>query len=293
MAQVELVRGYVFGEEPDSPLDRRLVVLEESEGAAVPTEDRWKAVAQAWSDMAQAWSDLRDRVAKEEPESPLDGRPVVLEESEAAALTEDRSRAVARAWSGLRDRVARPALLVSSHDEEELQAIQALVVLLQGRLEARGAAEMERLIDVAMPAVSGRPHPAVLDQARRNADFRAGFLERYDVLDAGQVHHLYGSKADNTAALAGRWRNAGRIFGVEHRGRILYPAFQFDDIGKPKPVVARVLEALGKRGSWQVASWFTAPNGWLPDDRRPVDIMDDDPDAAAAAAREVARSNLF
>ncbi len=301
VAQVELVRGYVFGEEPDSPLDRRLVVLEESEGAAALTEDRLKAVAQAWSDMARAWSDIRDRVAKEEPDSPLDRRLVVLEESEgAAALTEDRLKAVAQAWSdmaraspGLRDRVARPALLVSSDDEEELQAVQALVVLLQGRLEARGAAELERLIDVAMPAVSGRPHPAVLDQARRNADFRAGFLARYDVLDAGQVHDLYGSKADNSAALAGRWRHAGRIFGVERQGRILYPAFQFDDIGKPKPVVARVLEALGKRGSWQVASWFTAPNGWLPDDRRPVDVIDTDPDAVAAAAREVTRSNLF
>lgn len=292
MAQVELVRGYVFGEEPDSPLDRRLVVLKETEGAA-SAEDRWKAMAQAWSDMAQAWSDMRDRVAKEEPDSPLDGRPVVLEESEAAALTEDRLKAMAQAWSDLRHRIARPALLVSSDDEEELQAVQALVVLLQGRLEAGGAAEMERLIDVAMPAVSGRPHPAVLDQARRNADFRADFLARHDVLDAGQVHDLYGSKADNTAALAGRWRNAGKIFGVEHRGRILYPAFQFDDTGRPKPVVAAVLKALGRRGPWQIASWFTAPDGWLPDDRRPVDVMDADPDAVAEAAREIIRSNRF
>ncbi len=256
MAQVELVRGYVFGEEPDSPVDRRLVVLEESEGAA-SAEDRWKAMVEAWSDMVRASSDMD------------------------------------QAWSDLRDRIARPALLVSSDDEEELQAVQALVVLLQGRLEAWGAAEMERLIDVAMPAVSGRPHPAVLDQARRNADFRADFLARYDVLDAGQVHDLYGSKADNTAALAGRWRNAGKIFGVEHPGRILYPAFQFDDTGRPKPVVAAVLKVLGRRGPWQIASWFTAPNGWLPDDRRPVDVMDADPDAVAEAAREITRSNRF
>ena len=118
---------------------------------------------------------------------------------------------------------------MSSEDEETLQAIQAFVLLLQGRLEARRTTEMERLIDVAMPALSVRPHPAILDQARRNAEFRAEFLQRYDVLDAGQVHDIYGSKAENTAALAGRWRNAGKIFGVELQGRILYPAFQFDD----------------------------------------------------------------
>ena len=144
-----------------------------------------------------------------------------------------------------------------------------------------------------MSAGSGRPHPAVLDQARRNAEFRAGFLERYEVLAAGQVHRLYGSKADNTAALAGRWRNAGKIFAVEHWGRFFYPAFQFDGAGRPKRVVADVLEALGKRGPWQIASWFTTPNGWLSDDRCPVEVMDADPDAVVAAAREVTRPNLF
>ena len=116
---------------------------------------------------------------------------------------------MAHAWSDLGERVARPTLLVSADDEEELQAIQAFVLLLKGRLEAGQAMEMERLIDVAMPALSGRPHPAVLDQARRNAEFRADFMERYDVLDAGQVHRLFGSKADNTAALAGRCAVSG------------------------------------------------------------------------------------
>ena len=256
MARVELARGYVFGEEPDSPLDRRLVVLDESEGVAL-AEDRLKALVEALSDLVGSSSDM------------------------------------APAWSDLRERVARPTLLVSADDEEDLQAIQAFVLLLKGRLESGDALEMERLIDMAMPALSGRPHPAVLDQARRNAEFRADLLERYEVLDAGQVHRLYGSKADNTAALAGRWRSAGKIFGVEHRGRLLYPAFQFDAAGRPKPVVAEILQALGGRGAWQVASWFTAPNGWLPDDRRPVDVMDADPDAVAAAAREVTHPNLF
>ena len=252
MARVELVRGYVFGEEPDSPLDGRLVVLEESEGAAL-TDDR-SALAERW---LKAAANIRESV------------------------------------SDMHDRVARTALLVSSDNEEELQAIQAFFLLLRERLETQATEEMERLIDVALPALSGRPHPAILDQARRNAGFRADFLQRYDVLDAGQVHDLYGSKADNTAALAAGWRSAGKIFGVEHQGRILYPAFQFDDIGRPKPVVAAVLQALGKRGPWQIASWFTVPNGWLPDDRCPVEVMDTDPDAVSAAAREVSRPNLF
>lgn len=243
MARAELARGYIFGEERDSPLDGRIVVLEGNEDATRLTR--------------------------------------LLETLGADAGTAGEARDT------------RNVLLVSSDDEETLQAIRAFVLLLQGRLEDRRATEMERLIEVAMPVLSVRPHPAILDQARRNADFRADFFERYDVLDAGQVHDLYGSKAENTAALAGRWRNAGKIFGVEQRGRILYPAFQFDETGRPKPVVAAVLQALGKRGPWQVASWFTAPNGRLPDDRRPVEVIDTDPDAVADAARETARPNLF
>ena len=185
---------------------------------------------------------------------------------------------------------------MSSDDAEMLQSIQTFVVLLQERLAARQTTELERLIEileVAMPALSVRQHPAVVEQACRNVEFRAEFLRRYDAFDAGQVDERFGLKADDTAELAQEWRNDGKIFGVERQGRTLYPAFQFGDDGSPKPVVADILQALGKRGPWQIANWFVAPNGWLSGDRRPVDVMDTDPDAVVNAAREVTRPNLF
>ena len=190
----------------------------------------------------------------------------------------------------------KDVLLVSSDDAEILQSIQAFVVLLQKHLAARQTTELERLIEileVAMPALSVRQHPAVVEQACRNVEFRAEFLKRYDALDAEQVDERSGSKADDTAELAHAWRNDGKIFGVERQGRVLYPAFQFGGDGRPKPVVADILQAIGKRGPWQIASWFDTPNGWLSGDRRPVDVMDTDPDAVVNAAREVTRPNLF
>lgn len=187
----------------------------------------------------------------------------------------------------------KSVLLMSSDNVEELETIRAFVALLQSRLKRYEDSEMESLIEAAMPRLSERPHPAILEQARRNAEFRADFLARYDVLDAEQVHALYGSKADNTAALAGRWRSAERIFGLEYEGRTVYPAFQFDINGKPKAVVARILKALGLRSGWQIASWFTAPSGWLSDDQCPVDVMDTDLDAVVDAARAVTEPNLF
>ena len=184
-------------------------------------------------------------------------------------------------------------LVVSSDDVEELETIQAFVVLLRDRIGTQADADLERLIELAMPELSHRSHPATLDQARRNAAFRTDFLRDYDVLDARQVHDLYGSTADNTAALASRWRGAGKIFGIDITGRTVYPAFQFDDTGRPKPVVSKVLGILGPRGPWQIASWFTTPNGWLPNDRSPVEVMDDEPEDVVAAAKDVVERNLF
>ena len=190
----------------------------------------------------------------------------------------------------------KTVLLVSCDDKKELQTIEAFISLLQERLAARQTTELERLIEileVVMPALSVRPHPAVVEQACRNVEFRVEFLRQYDALDAGQVNGRCRSKTDGAADLADEWRDDGKIFGVERQGRVLYPAFQFDGDGRPKPVVAEVLQALGKRGPWQIASWFATPNGWLSDDRRPVDVMDTDPDAVVNAAREVTRPNLF
>jgi hypothetical protein len=184
-------------------------------------------------------------------------------------------------------------LVVSSDSQEELETIRAFIALLRTRIEGLEENEIEELIETAMPRLAERPHPEILDQARRNAEFRAEFLTHWPVLDAEQVHRLYGSRADNTAALAGQWRKAGRIFGVEHRGKTVFPAFQFDPDGRPKALVGRVLEALGPRSGWQIASWFTTPNGWLADDRRPVDLMDSDPDAVLAAARALTEANLY
>ena len=72
---------------------------------------------------------------------------------------------------------------------------------------------------------------------------------------------------------------------MEWHGRIVFPAFQFGADGQPRPEIAAVLAQLRAAGldDWQAALWFATPTGWL-DDRRPVDVLDHEPDAVAAAA---------
>lgn len=117
------------------------------------------------------------------------------------------------------------------------------------------------------------PSRAAVLQARRNAEARMELLREFGFLTAEQIAEGR-SRATNRSAMAGRWRAEGKISGVEWKGRVLYPGFQFDEQGAPLPIVAMVLAALprDRMSDWEVALWWTAANGWLSGDR-PVDWL--------------------
>jgi hypothetical protein len=179
-----------------------------------------------------------------------------------------------------------PASYAHATKTEPLHDIDLAMVY---RGAARAAEEIDDLATAMAPYLA-LPTPPVVLQARRNAEARTTLLSEFGALTAAQVAELAGSDAKNTSALAGRWRREGRLVAVEHHGTIYYPAFQFDDDGKPKQAVADVLKQLSDPSvtSWQQALWFTSANGWL-DGRRPVDVLDEQGDAVVSAAREALR----
>ena len=74
---------------------------------------------------------------------------------------------------------------------------------------------------------------------------------------------------------------------------MLYPAFQFDEVGRPKAVIGKILDALGRgTGAWQTAIWFTTPNSWL-DRRKPVDLLEREPDRVIDAAADVSNPAFY
>jgi len=185
-------------------------------------------------------------------------------------------------------------LLITSGNAQELERIESLVRLVHLRIKELKNSEMERLVEMAMPAVNLQQPVEILDQARQNAELRTDFLKIYKALGAEEVHKFSGSTAINKAALAGAWRTKGLIFGIENNNHQLYPVFQFDSTtGKPKPVIARILKALGTNmGPWQTAIWFTTPNPSLKR-CRPVDLLDKDPTRVVNAANQLFADNLF
>lgn len=90
-----------------------------------------------------------------------------------------------------------------------------------------------------------------------------------------------------------RLQRERKIFAVSHGNEVYVPSFQFDEKGRPRPAVSKVIQILGKETSdWGLALWFTAANGWL-DDRRPVDLLKDDPEQVVQAAEHEAEELVF
>jgi hypothetical protein len=156
------------------------------------------------------------------------------------------------------------------------------------------ASRMERMIEAMLPPLSALlPNTVAALQARRNAEARAALVSELGALSSTQVAELAGSRAANRAALANRWKQEGRIFSVVYEGATLYPAFQFDTEGRPRPVIAEVIRSLGSKSTdWELALWFTTNVGWL-DGQRPVDLLESDPAAVAEAAASEAAELVY
>jgi polyhydroxyalkanoate synthesis regulator phasin len=166
---------------------------------------------------------------------------------------------------------------------EDRHVLAAAGVLLERLADERD--RMREMIEAMTPS-STVPGIAAVLQARRNAEARAALFEEFGGLTSSEVAELAGSKARNKAALANRWKQEGRIFSVPYQGGTYFPGFQFDAQGRPRPVIAEVIAVLGPPESteWELALWLTSRHGWV-DDRRPVDLLDSEPEAVIEAAR--------
>lgn len=152
--------------------------------------------------------------------------------------------------------------------------------------------QMQDMIGAMMPRTAV-PLPVQVLQARRNADGRQELFKEFGALTSAEIGEMAGSKSPNRAALAHKWKSDRRIFAVPHQGVNYFPGFQFSKDGQPLPVIAAILAVLAERRSaWGLALWFTSRTGWL-GDRRPVDLLESEPDAVVEAAAREAEELVF
>jgi hypothetical protein len=142
---------------------------------------------------------------------------------------------------------------------------------------------VEVLVESLLPSIE-IPSLAASEEARRQAHLRERIMSDFGAWSAAEVASLAGSTAANRFQLAHKWNKEGRIFRVPYHGVWLYLGFQFDENGRPLPVVADVLRALAPSRPWELAEWFVLGNGCLGRER-PVDLLVKDPVAVVSAAR--------
>jgi hypothetical protein len=194
------------------------------------------------------------------------------------------------------ERVARETGVDPRSVERVLDAVgfAQLIAVTADAWESHGR-QIDELITALTPEHPELPTPAAVLQARRNAEARSALFAEFGALRSGEVADLAGSRAANRAALANRWRGERRVVAVPVGDELLYPGFQFTSEGKPHTAVASALAELRSNGDvsdWQAALWFVAANGWL-GGRRPVDLLDAEPDAVVDAAAREAAERVF
>lgn len=174
--------------------------------------------------------------------------------------------------------------MVVSGSENMVSAVEEFVESI-----ARQTRQSEKLLEVLMEDVGTGAGTAVLEgsrvlQLQKLAEARDRFLREFPTLSSQQVAEINGSTARNAAALANRWKSEGKIFALPVGRAHLYPAFQFDEEGRPLPVVARVIEVFTNENPWTLALWFVGNSGWLRG-KRPVDLLRTEPAVVVEAAR--------
>jgi poly(hydroxyalkanoate) granule-associated protein len=171
------------------------------------------------------------------------------------------------------------ALAITEQEGSDL--FQRLVKRGKELEKVRGVAVVgARNVTVLLETQKAASDTAAVRQARRNERVRRAFLKEFGSPWNGKAEHEL-------------WEREGRIFTVDHEGTKHVPLFQFDKGGQPRPAVAGVIRALGgKTSNWGLALWLTANSGWL-GGRRPVDLLNSEPERVVQAAESEASELVF
>lgn len=133
--------------------------------------------------------------------------------------------------------------------------------------------------------------PATLSQSTRLAAHRNALLAT-PVHTYTSLSEQRGSSESTTRTWVARCRKAHKLFTVDHDGRTLIPAFQFDEHGELRTELARILKALTQGGvrDWSLWTWLTSPTSFLSGEI-PERIATTDPERALRAAQSFVASS--
>jgi hypothetical protein len=183
--------------------------------------------------------------------------------------------------AGKADKAGVRTFLLEVRDEAASKVLLASLPLLGSLLVEKNAELRERRLEEMVDFMTGQmlvPSTVDLQMVQRLAVRHARILNEFGAFTAEELADANRSQATVRSALADNWRKRRQIFAVPH----------------PDKAVAAVLDAFGERKApWKLALWFTSNNGWLPGSKRPVDLLQSNPDEVIKAARRDAAGSAM
>lgn len=97
------------------------------------------------------------------------------------------------------------------------------------------------------------------EHIRKSAVARLALLSRDRYYYTAGVVKILSRDVEVVPADVAVRRQWGSLLAVQDHGRWLYPAFQFDETGRPIAEIAQANELLGEEDRWDVLSWWHLP----------------------------------
>lgn len=151
---------------------------------------------------------------------------------------------------------------VSRRDVEEALELIGHVRVLQADHASTTRTDLLRALMARNVALTP---PATVAQAQRLAGHRDALLAT-PVFTHDTLRALRGdTTTSNTRTWLTRRRESHEVFTLTHQGRTVIPAFQLDELGRPRPELQPILAALAKAGiiGWPLWTWLTSPTALL------------------------------
>jgi hypothetical protein len=119
-------------------------------------------------------------------------------------------------------------------------------------------------------------------------------VKEFGLLRSEDLARAIHSTAANVSLVASKWRRKGEIFAVTYAGKPGYFAFQFDPMtGRPKPAIAKIIQAFPPNtDGWRLILWLVSANPRLAN-RRPVGVLDRNPEQVMEAVNGENLVELF
>ena len=109
-------------------------------------------------------------------------------------------------------------------------------------------------------------------------------------LTAKQINENQKTNLAKRSQPARDWKRNAMIYSVTYDEVEYFPAYQFDALYRPLPVIKKILKEFGTNiDTWKIASWFHFPNGWLTKDGQaiaPKDALNQDDKLLQALKRK-------